>query len=617
MTTFALHWRRDTDRPDPEARDRLASGLTRLRGDPVARWSRGPLTVWHFADDHGFSLTEHPAGFVAILIGRLDGFAALTALLGGRDVLDDDPSDATVLAAAYQKWGRDCFAQLLGDFVAIIWDPRERTLLCARDRVGIAPLYRWRDEREVILAGHLGGVMAHPAIPRLPNEGYIAEVLSFDVQSREETIYRDVQRVVAGHALMLGASGEESWEWAPPYSLEISLYRDAAEADEHYRHVLMEAITDRMRGPTKVGAELSGGLDSSSVVALAAPHAARLYGEALRSFSLVFPGVAACDERNYIEEVVRASGLRPTLLDCAPLAGNWMADEARATLDLPLSPNAVAWNDLYRAARRDGVGAVLTGQGGDQSFDVSDRYPVELALRGNVRAALSAARRLFPGDGALSAFSCGVIRPMLAGAVRMLVPGFRPPQVASWISSSLAHDAALGDRIKPSCAAPRTAQDERLAYGRSGMQAHFFDVMGLRDDLTGVTSLHPFYDSRVAQFAISLDESHRWAGGQFRAIQRRAMVSRLPEVVRLRTTKADFGHLFVEAFRLAGGGDRLAAQSIARDRDWVCVGDLVHRHLRLEEEVKSGASAVGIWPLWMVLAVGVWYDSASSSAGAC
>ncbi|HEY5180108.1 MAG TPA: asparagine synthase-related protein, partial [Dermatophilaceae bacterium] len=519
----------------------------------------------------------------------------------------DDPSDATVLAAAYEKWGRDCFAQLLGDFVAIIWDPRAHTLVCARDRVGIAPLYCWRDKREVVLAGHLGGVMAHPAVPRIPNEGYLAEVLSFDIRSRKETLYRDVWRVIAGHALALYTSGEAGWEWARPYSLEITRYRYAAEADEHYRDVLTEAITDRMRGPVKVGTELSGGLDSSSVAALAAPHAANRYGEALRSYSLMFPDIAGCDERLYIEEVVRASGIRATLLDCAPLAETWMADEARATLDLPLSPNAVAWIDLHLAARRDGIGAVLSGQGGDQCFDVSDRYPVEMALRGNVRGALSAARRLSPGVGALSVLGRGVVRPMLAGAARTLMPGFRPPQVASWISASLARDAVLGDRIMPACAPLQTARDERLAYTRSGMQAHFFDVMGLRDALTGVTSLHPFYDSRVVQFALSLDESHRWADGQFRTIQRRAMVGRLPEAVRLRTTKAHFGHLFVEAFQLAGGRDRFANQSIARDRDWVRVEDLMRRYARLDEEVRSGRPASGIWPLWMVLAVEAWY----------
>jgi len=613
MTTFALHWRRDTDRPDPEAGNRLALGLTRLRDDPVARWSRGPLTVWHFADDPRFALAEHPAGFVAILIGRLDGFAALTARLGGTGVLGHGPSDGAVLAAAYEKWGRDCFAQLLGDFVAIIWDPRECTLLCARDRVGIAPLYCWRDERGVVLAGHLGGVMAHPAVPNVPNEGYIAEVLCDDIHSREETLYRDVWRVVAGHALALHSSGEESWEWAPPYSLEITQYGDAAEADEHYRYVLTEAITDRMRGPVKIGAEVSGGLDSSSVAALAAPHAANRYGEALRSYSLAFPGIADADERRYIEEVVLASGLSATLLDCAPLAGAWMADQARATLDLPLFPNAVSWVKLHLAARRDGVGAVLSGLGGDQWFDVSNRYPAELAVRGHFRGALSAARRLSPGDGALSVLGRRVVRPILGGAARSLRPGFRPPPVAPWISTSLARDAALSDRIRPSRAPRQTAQDERLACTRSGWEAHTMDVWSVRDALTGVTSLHPFYDSRVVQFALSLPESHRWADGQFRTIQRRAMVGRLPEAVRLRTSKADFGHLFVEAFQLAGGRDRFANLSIARDCDWVRVEDLVDRYARLDAEVRSGRFAPDIWPLWMVLAVDAWYLSIVST----
>ena len=368
-----------------------------------------------------------------------------------------------------------------------------------------------------------------------------------------------------------------------------------------------------MRGPVKIGAEVSGGLDSSSVAALAAPHAANRYGEALRSYSLAFPGIADADERRYIEEVVLASGLSATVLDCAPLAGAWMADQARATLGLPLFPNAVSWVELHLAARRDGVGAVLSGLGGDQWFDVSNRYPAELALSGHFRGALSAARRLSPGDGALSVLGRRVVRPILGGAARSLRPGFRPPPVAPWISTSLARDAALSDRIRPSRAPRQTAQDERLGHTRSGWEAHTMDVWSLRDGLTGVTSLHPFYDSRVVQFALSLPESHRWADGQFRTIQRRAMVGRLPEAVRLRTSKADFGHLFVEAFQLAGGHDRFANLSIAHDRDWVRADDLVDRYTRLDAEVRSGRFAPDIWPLWMVLAVDSWYLSTVST----
>jgi asparagine synthase (glutamine-hydrolysing) len=607
VTTFALHWRRDTDRPDPEAGDRLALGLTRLRDDPVARWTRGPLTVWHFADDPRFSLVEHEAGFVAILIGRLDGFPALSARLGGPAVLGDNPSDATVLAAAYEQSGRGCLAQLLGDFVAIIWDPRERTLLCARDRVGIAPLYFWRDEREVVLAGHLGGVMAHRPIHRVPNEGYVAEVLSDDIHSREETLYRDVWRVVVGHARTFHSSGEAHWEWAPSYSLEITPYRSADEADEHYRDVLTEAITDRMRGPVKVGAELSGGLDSSSVAVLAAAHARDRYGEELRSYSLMFPGIAASDERPYIEEVLRVAGLNATLLDHTPPAATWMTDSARASSDLPLSPNAIVTNDLHLAARRDGVGAVLTGHGGDQWFDISNRYPVDLALRGNLKGAMSVARRMAPGEAALAVFAHGLIRPILAGVARTVRPGFRPPKVVSWISEALARDTSLSDRIMPTAPPIWSSQGERLGCTMAGWEAHVFEVISLRDALTGVTTLHPFCDSRVVQFALSLDESHRWGDGQRRAIQRSAMVGRLPEFVRHRTTKGEFSHLFVEGFQLAGGHDRFANLSIARERDWVRADDVIQRYGRADEALLSGRPTLDLWPLWMILAVDTWY----------
>lgn len=603
MTTFALHWRRGTDEPDREAADALARGLSRLRPDPIACWSRGPFTLWHFAEDPWFSVHEHPAGFVAVIAGRLDAFADLVHSVGGTGAVGENPTDAAVLAAAYAKWGPACLPRLLGDFVAIVWEPRERTLLIARDRVGVAPLYYWESTEDVVVAGHLGGVLAYPGVPAAANEGYIAEVLAWDIRSATETLYQGVGRVPAGLARLFGERGARSWKWAPSYSLAVMPW-SSAEADECYRETLTTAITDRMRGSALVGAELSGGLDSSTVVALGAPHMQRLAGHPLRTYSLTFPG-RECDETPYIQLVVDTCDVRASLIPALPLdPERWMA-EITATRDLPLTPNTAAWSVANSSAHEHGVRALLTGQGGDQGFDVSVNYPLELALEGRLLAATRTARRLYPEAGSID-FLGRVARPVISHAVHSLNPGFRSPRIPQWIDADFARRTNLEERLAKVDRPLRTVRERRAKGYRSSWEAVVFEKIRVFDALTGVRAFHPFFDPRVIQLSLNLDESHRWADGQFRTIQRRAMAGRLPRSVVARTTKADFTHLFVEEFR-ACGPQPFSSMQIASERGWIAGEALAAMYRSVEAAVASGTTAKGLWDLMMVLSVERWH----------
>jgi len=605
--TFALHWRRDGNPAAHDVVDRLALGITRLRGDAVERWQRGPLALWHVADDPWFSVAEHPAGFVAIVAGRLDSFPQLTRTLGGAAAVGPDPTDAQLLAAAYERWGRACLPRLLGDFVAVVWEPHDRSLLCARDRVGGAPLYYWEGDDEVVVAGHLGGVVAHSAVPVAPNPGFVAEVLSFDVRSRTETLYGDVWRVPGGHARVFSTRGGYTWNHAPEFSLHV-LRQSPAEAEERYRDLVTTAIMDRTRRAASVGTELSGGLDSSTVASLAGPAVLERFGEPLRSYSLTFPG-RDCDESRYIQDVAGMAGLRSTAIPCPPLDPEGWRAEVAATRDLPLTPNAVVWGAIKEAARRDGVRVLLTGQGGDQKFAASSRYRLELTLRGRFTAALKAARAREPELSTRDLLTWRLLRPAAAHLVRSVNPSFRPPRPAPWISPSLAHEAHLWHRITPRTRPVSTAREWRALGYQWGWEAHIHDVMGVFDALTGVRYAHPFHDARLQQFALQLDESlHRDPDGTSRALQRRAMADRLPQSVLGRRDKAVFGHLAAEAFEHAGGRAFFSNLRIARECEWVLTEHVLRLYYTYHENLRAGRGPAGIWPLLMVLGVERWYE---------
>lgn len=607
--TFALLWRRDPLAPAVPRADRLASGLNRLRAAPVRWWRRGPFAVCAFEDDAWFSVAERRAGVVAIVAGRFDARRDTIERLGGPRLLGAAPSDADLLAAAFDRWGSSCFSKLPGEYVAVIWLESENRLLCARDRLGVEPLFLWRDRGEVVLAGHVAGILAHSGVRPEPNEGFLAEVLAYAITSREETLYRGVERVVAGTAVELRRHDERSWVWAPDWSPARSRsFASAADADDAYLEVLSVAVRDRLRAPESgrpldVGLELSGGLDSSSVAALASAHVGR---DALRSFTVTFPG-RACDEARFADEVVTTLGLVGTAVPCPIAPTGWFRESVLATCDLSMTPNGVPALGLRQVSRAAGITGLLNGHGGDERFDVSLVHPVELALRGRIPSALESARRLAPGDSLLTAARDGIARPFMGVSLRRLGMRGGWRDRAPWVTDAFARSVDLDQRIRPSYPAALTSRTDRLAHDASGWEALRRDSIGVLDAMTATRSLSPYDDARVVEFALSLPERHRWTDGQFRAIQRRAMVGRLPEAVRLRTTKAELSHLLVDALRDLGGEDRIRRLRVVRS-GWVDGAEIVRRYEELDAAIRAGAPLRDIWRLWLIMAVDEWLE---------
>jgi asparagine synthetase B (glutamine-hydrolysing) len=289
-----------------------------------------------------------------------------------------------------------------------------------------------------------------------------------------------------------------------------------------------------------------------------------------------------------------------------------VSSEVETSADLPHAPSAYVGELLQNLARDQGQTALLTGQGGDQWFNPNPLYPSELLRRGSMVEAARTARRLSPAASPPRAFSRHLARPVLAGWARQAVPGLRigaaTRPTPEWISPELASRSALGQRLHPPSTRPRTSAAARALHCDSGWEAAFFETTALMDVRSGVSTRHPFYDSRLIAFALGLDESQRWADGQARTIQRRAMVGRLPEQVRLRTSKGDAGHLFVQQFEAAGGRDRFASLAIVHDAGWLSQAGVLHLYDEFARDTASGRASGNLGFLWMALAVESWFS---------
>jgi asparagine synthase (glutamine-hydrolysing) len=219
------------------------------------------------------------SGAVITWDGRLDNRADLLRQL--RDHLAITSSDASIAAAAYERWGNDCFARLIGDWALSIWDANTCSLILAKDPIGTRHLYYSVDEDQVTWSTILDPLVLFADRSFALNEECIAGWLSFCPASHL-TPYVGIHSVPPSSSVLFRAGRHASnqyWEFDPGNSTR---YRTDAEYEEHFRAVFAEAVRRRLRSDSPILAELSGGMDSSSIVCMADTIIARGSSETSR-----------------------------------------------------------------------------------------------------------------------------------------------------------------------------------------------------------------------------------------------------------------------------------------------------------------------------------------------
>jgi asparagine synthase (glutamine-hydrolysing) len=494
--------------------------------------------------------------------------------------------------------------------------------------MGIKSFYYHCDARTFRFASEPRALFADRAVRCEPNEGMIGEFLAGSLQSTEETFFKGVMRLRAGHSLRVGdGQVRKRRYWDIDAARELR-YKADEEYASHFLELFTEAVRCRMRASGPVAAELSGGLDSSSVVCVAAkierettPREA-----GLKTFSLVFPG-AACDESGYIADVADRCGqashvirpLEPTDVRGATLAPRQM--------DVPRFANDMMFDALGAEVRRRGVRTLLTGQGGDDLFSGLYHPYVDhlIGLRfiDLLRQLRLDAGRFGPAAVPALCYWHG-LRPILrrslpGGAVRTMRRLLNRGGVPSWIDPRFARRTALRERLRgPDGDWGRSSTWRRLLRERleSGWRAFYNDSADQWAASFGFDYRHPFYDTRIVEFAWALPARQCWRRADRKIIVPLALQGLLPESIRHRPTKAEFSEVFVKALRTSEAAERkdfFHSLRIAA-AGWVEPGQLramfdrmIHLHARGDEKYIALVN-----PLWASIAMEDWYARALS-----
>ncbi|MCP3413830.1 asparagine synthase (glutamine-hydrolyzing) [Bradyrhizobium brasilense] len=542
--------------------------------------------------------------------GEVYNFVELRRELQKRGYAFRTSSDTEVILQAYRCYGVDFLTRLRGMFALAIWDAGQRTLLLARDRIGIKPLYYHVGQDSVSFASELKSLLADPRTPREVDQAALADFLHLLSIPDPQSILKGVRRLEAGHVLIVrGRDVRDREYWSVPLPAApraLSLADACAEFDERFGR----AVRSHLVADVPVGAFLSGGVDSSSVVALVGPQASA----GMRTFSVVFRGDEVFDEGPYARAVAERYGTAHREIDLGAEAGDflpamaWHCDEPFAV------SSALGIYFLAKAARDDGIKVVLTGDGGDEVFAgytwrhqdfvplLGQKYgPLQrlLARTGAIGNRIAPGHRLWRAMSRdqresgryIDSYAC--FRDM--DLVDFVHPDLWPHLKQGWSNNITAqhYDATIG-------------QPELTRKLYTDMKSSLVSEMLTKvDRLTmaaGVEARVPFLDHELVEWAFSLPGDLKIKGSEGKLIVKKAMESRLPTDILYRR-KAGFNLPLGKWLRTGLKDmvyDLLSPASVAR-RGYFrpdVVSTMVDRHMKGGDDIGNRLFVLLMLELW-------------------
>ncbi len=475
-----------------------------------------------------------------VLNGEIYNFQELRAGLEAKGHQFRTHSDTEVIVHLYEEQGADCVSALRGMFAFALWDARRQRLLLARDRLGKKPLhYALRPDR-LLFASEMKSILADPEIPREVDPVALDEFLTFEYVPGERTMFRAIRRLLPGHRLLWERGTlriDRYWEpeWTP---LEG---RPVADWCEALRHELREAVRLRLISDVPLGVLLSGGIDSSTLVALMR----QVTNGEIRTFSIGFED-RSYDELAYARIVAQRFGARHEEFIVRPDAVD-LATQLVRSFDEPFADvSAIPTFLVCRMARRR-VTVALGGDGGDELFGGYDAYLAQRAAGYYERIPTSvrqwwlapAVRRLRPQPqkkglvNRVKRFVEGYDHPAPIGHARWMA-FLSSSEKSALYTSAFRRELQGRTGYEPAMElATRYAHLDPLARAMAMDVAMYLpdDILVKVDRMSMAASLEvraPLLDHRVVELAARIPSSMKVHGWQTKWILREAMRELLP-----------------------------------------------------------------------------------------
>jgi asparagine synthase (glutamine-hydrolysing) len=558
MCGIAGHFDRDPAGVADRSRlERMCDAIAHRGPDDHGHFVRGPVGLGirrlSIIDPVGGRqpISTPDGRFTIVFNGEIYNYRAVRAELEARGCRFTTASDTEVVLHAFAEYGPECLTFLNGMFAIAIWDAVSQELFLARDRIGIKPLFFCDDGRSILFASEMRALLADPAVPRALDPAGLDYFMRYGYVAAPATLVRAIRKVAPAHYMCIGRDCIRTHQyWKLDHEIDI---RPEQEHAEHVYECLRRCVERQLVSDVPVGAFLSGGLDSSSIVRLMAD----LTGQPTNTFSIGFAGRDA-----FHNELPDASMIASTYNTAHH---ELLVDEGIVTripsiiarLDQPLADSSFIVTYLIAQLARQSVKTVMSGVGGDEIFGGYRRY-LGPALGRYYGWIPHPAREFVRANMARVPVDRGSSLTNIARLARAFVAAHDLPAFEQYDRAvRLTSDSVLARLVtgspQPSSALVaqrRAAFDEPLGRGPVARMMNLDlqtslpeSLLLLTDNMTMAASLEarvPFLDHELVQLAARVPSSMKIKGTRLRYLQKQSMRPYLPEEV-FRKRKWGFG----------------------------------------------------------------------------
>lgn len=462
--------------------------------------------------------------------------------------------DSELILRAYAKWGDACADKLRGDFAFALWDARLEQWYCARDFMGVKPFFYFDAPQQFCFASDVRAVLACPGVPNRLDKGMLAAFLVRDTIHAEKrhTFYQNIFKLPPAHFCVVTRSGTRLTRyWSPDDAPAVQFAHPDAYA-EQTQALLKQAVQNATRATVRVGAHLSGGLDSTAIAILAARDL-RAHGESLNGYSWSPSPFQKeiddhADERTFIEMVCAAEHITPRYLEYSPQDA--VNIHARDITRIPREM-ALREEQVQDACTQDNTRVLLSGWGGDELISYSGRgYLPDLFQRGEWRTLHAEIQKRIPPNTpklkTVRAYGGITYRQIFWNLMPDWAWRIHSPYAAQHRAETYIHPDflrrerntvdALRGPLGRDFSSVRTTQTARLEQGHLSRRMESWATHGAK---RGLVYRYPLLDRELVEFGLGLPPELFFQEGHSRAVLRSGTRGILPETLRATRAKTE------------------------------------------------------------------------------
>lgn len=484
---------------------------------------------------------EENSGMIITSDARIDNRSDLAPLLGLED--NETIPDSIFILKSYQKWGENCPDKLLGDFVFAIWDKENQKLFCARDHMGIKPFYYYLSDDVFLFSTEIKALFSNQNIVLNLNELKAALYL-INIPHRDITFYKNIFTLKPSHSIRLtqhDSNFKQYWQLHPNFRINL-------ESDEEYfakfREIFAEAVKCRLRSVYPIGFDLSGGLDSSSIVCMSKEIDSSME---INTFSMIFDEISESDETEYIEKIIESGSINANFVNGDHVDPFNHINSILWHVEQPFyTPNiALIWNK-YNEMNKNGIRVLLAGHGGDQCISLGQNYFKDLFVNLKWKKLISEI-----------SYHSKVINKTKFNI--FLQKSFLPTlfDMTPYFSKYYFHRIfAKKDFLNPEFS-KRVGNKEyvkefyqNISKANTARKIHYhyitYPIQSLLEWINSATAAflieptYPYFDKRLVEFCYGIPDDLKFKFGWNRYIQRKAMENILPKEIQWRNNKTGY-----------------------------------------------------------------------------